>query len=81
MRIICIDDERLVLELTVSLCREMPIKPETFGFFRSADALEWLKENTADIAILDINMPDIDGITLAAEIKKIRPEISIIFVT
>lgn len=81
LRIICIDDEELVLNLTVSLCREPPMKPETLGFERANEALLWLETHTADIAIMDINMPDMNGITLAAKMKKLRPEISIIFLT
>lgn len=81
MRIICVDDEELVLNLTVSLCRELPMKPVTIGFERPCEALLWLKDHTADIAIVDINMPDMNGITLAAKMKKLRPEMNIIFLT
>ena len=34
-----------------------------------------------DLAILDINMPQIDGITLAARIKQISPQTAILFLT
>ena len=37
--------------------------------------------STADIAILDINMPQIDGITLAARIKQLHPQTAILFLT
>ena len=81
LKIICIDDEELVLNLTVSLCRELPMKPEAIGFERPGEALLWLKDHTADIAIMDINMPEMNGLTLAERVKKLRPEISIIFLT
>ena len=81
LRIICIDDEELVLNLTVSLCRELPMKPEALGFEHPVEALLWLKDHTADIAIMDINMPEMNGLTLAERVKKLRPEISIIFLT
>ena len=35
----------------------------------------------ADVAILDINMPQIDGITLAARIKEAHPQTAILFLT
>ena len=81
MRIICIDDEKLILELTVSMCRELPQKPEVEGFNNATDALEYLCHHKVDIAIMDINMPDMTGIILAAKMKKINKNIAIIFLT
>lgn len=81
MKIICVDDERLVLELTVSMCRKLAQVTEAEGFQRSVDALAWLRIHTVDIAILDINMPDMDGLVLAARIKELSPDTAIIFLT
>lgn len=81
VRIICVDDERLILELTVSMCRKLPIEPEVAGFQNAADALDFLQKHGADIALLDINMPDMSGISLAARMKEINRNISIIFLT
>ncbi|HQG55671.1 MAG TPA: response regulator transcription factor [Bacteroidales bacterium] len=45
------------------------------------EALEiFLKENF-DLCILDIMMPEIDGITLAVEMRKVNPDIPVIFLT
>jgi len=81
MKIVCVDDEMLVLGLTVSMCKELPQKPEVTGFDNAYDALAYLKNHHTDIVILDINMPDIDGIALAARIKDQHPDTSIIFLT
>lgn len=81
VKIICVDDERLVLELAVSLCRELPQRPEVEGFTRSTEALSWFRGHTADIALLDINMPDMDGLALAARIKELSPDTAVIFLT
>ena len=81
MQILCVDDEVLILELTVSMCRELPQKPQVKGVQTAREALGWLKENNTDIAILDINLPDMDGITLAAKMKEARPELAVIFLT
>lgn len=81
MTIICVDDESLVLGLTVSLCRELPQVTQVLGFERPSAALDWLKQNQAGIALLDINMPEMDGLTLAARIKEYSPDTEIIFLT
>ena len=81
MRAICVDDERIILEDTISLCLELPQIDEAKGFTRAADALTWLEDNDADLALLDIDMPGMNGIDLAAAIKQKRPETAIIFLT
>ncbi len=81
MNVICVDDEPLILQHTVSLCRELPRVDETKGFTQAADALAWLEEHPASLAILDIEMPDMNGLLLAAKIKKLRPDTAILFLT
>lgn len=81
MKIICVDDEVLLAERTASLCGALPDVDEAVCFQKAADALVWLENNEAEIAILDINMPDMDGIKLAAKIKLLSPNTKIIFLT
>ena len=81
MRLICVDDETLVLLLTVSMWKDLPQITDVKSFSRAPEALAWLQENDADIALSDINMPEMDGITLASKIKELKPDIAIIFLT
>lgn len=81
MTAICVEDEALILQLTVSLCRELPTLDEVQGFQKGQDALRWLESNTAQIALLDIDMPDMGGLALAEKIQHMHPDISIIFLT
>ncbi|MBO4563759.1 MAG: response regulator [Clostridia bacterium] len=81
MKAICVDDEPLAVEYTLSQCALLPEIEEAKGFTDALAALEWLREHSADIAILDINMPGIDGITLAERIKHAHPETAILFLT
>ena len=81
MRVICVDDEQLIVEDTAAFCRTLPRITEVLGFTSPLDALGWLKSDHADLAVLDVNMPDMDGITLAREIRKMRPDMPVIFLT
>lgn len=81
MNAICVDDEAKTLEYTVDRCRELAQMDLVEGFTRARDALAWLKDHPVDIAFLDIDMPDMDGITLAARIKELQPGVAIVFLT
>jgi DNA-binding response OmpR family regulator len=56
-------------------------KYETSLCIDGKDALEEFIRVPYDICILDIMMPEMDGLTLAKEIRKINPGIPIIFLT
>ena len=81
MKAICVDDEELILQLTVSLCRQLPVLNEVYGFTTAEEALEWLEENTTDIALLDIDMPGMNGIKLTEKIREKYPDTAILFLT
>jgi len=81
MKLICVDDERLLMEDTVALCRELDQVDDAQGFTRPADALRWLEHEQADAALLDIDMPGMNGLELAAAIREKYPDIAIIFLT
>ena len=81
MKAICVDDERIIMEDTLSMCLKLPEIDEAQGFVRAKDALVWLEQNSADLALLDIDMPDINGIELAARIKERWPDTAVIFLT
>ena len=81
MRVICVDDERLLMEDTVAMCRELPEIDDAKGFTSANDALEWLDSHSVDLALLDIDMPGMSGIELALRIKDRSPDTAVIFLT
>ncbi|MBR3015813.1 MAG: response regulator [Clostridia bacterium] len=81
MRIICVDDEHLALQDVLVQCRSIPEVEQADGFTSGEQALEWLAGHPADIALLDIDMPGMDGIELAIRIKETNPETAVIFLT
>ena len=81
MKTICVDDERLLMEYTLRLCKEVEEIELVKGFTRPAEALAWAEQNEIDLALLDLNMPGMGGIELAARLKAIHPELMILFLT
>ena len=76
------DDEELQL---LRLEKEVKkVAPENSEFLVFTNAMDFLKENKGtkiDIAFLDIEMPGMNGVELAKELKKVNPLVNVIFVT
>ena len=81
MKIICVDDEADVLQQNVRLCSMLPQAEEVGGFTSPERVLEWMKEHQVDLAFLDIEMPEMNGLTLAAKIREENPNTGIVFLT
>ena len=81
MKAICVDDERLLMEDAVSMLKSLNIFDEVTGFIRSDEVLRYLEQNQTDLALLDIDMPGMNGLELAMNIKNKWPETAIIFLT
>ncbi|MBU3160500.1 LytTR family DNA-binding domain-containing protein [Clostridium frigoris] len=81
LRAVLVDDEQLSLD-ELSFILSKGSKTEIIGKFLSPlTALEFIKKSKPEIVFLDIEMPEIDGITLAKEIYKLDFSVSIVFAT
>lgn len=81
MRILVVDDEPMSLEETKEVTRKVKPEAEIVSAGNYKKALEAAKEDRLDIALLDIEMPGMNGLELAKRLKEICPDINIIFVT
>jgi len=81
MRIITVDDEMASLDILTEEVRKILPEAQMADFMDSSDALEYVKRERVDIAFLDVEMPELDGIELARRLKRLNPVINIIFVT
>lgn len=81
MKIIAVDDEPIALELLVEEIRSAAPGAEVAEFQFPSDVMKYAEDNRCDVAFLDIEMPQMNGITLAKRLNSINPGINIIFVT
>ncbi len=81
MRILCVDDEPLMLQMLETAVKEAKPEAEVLGFDDQDDLLEEAKANGCEIACLDIHMRGMNGVELAKRLKEINPKMNIIFVT
>lgn len=80
-KLLIVDDEETNLELLSRRLKKNGY--EVYEAITGLKALEVLKQNEIDLILLDIMMPDMDGLTLAKELKQIPSlaTIPIIFLT
>ena len=81
MRILYVDDEKFALDKLNRLLAIVAPDAERHGFLQAQEAMDFSKENAVDVALLDINMRVIDGVTMAKQLQSLYPGVNIIFCT
>lgn len=71
-RILIVEDNEINLEVACALVEKLGhiVTPAKDG----ANAIKLMLQNQYDLALLDINLPDIDGVTLSSQLKAIAKE-------
>ncbi|WP_420576103.1 response regulator [Ekhidna sp.] len=81
IKIVLADDHQIVidgLKLVLSSREDFNVIGEAAN---GLEVLDFLKNNKADVVVLDINMPEMDGIKCAKRIKATYPEVKVIILT
>ena len=81
MKILLVDDEAGALRDLLRVMEKAAPDDEIVTARESKAALSLCGEQRFDAVFLDIKMPDMDGLTLTSEIKRICPMTNIIIVT
>lgn len=81
MNIIAVDDERPALYTLRQAVLDAAPAAQVTCFDAASDALRYAGANPVDIAFLDIEMDEMNGLALAKALKDIRGDTNIIFVT
>lgn len=81
MKIIAVDDERIALEGLLYAIQSAAPEALVQGFRYPEDALAYVQEHGCDVAFLDVEMADMNGVELAHLLKQINPDVNLIFST
>ena len=81
MNILVVDDDRSSLENIKSIVNKLMPDSECSVFDSSLAVLAKAREQEFDVAFLDINMPELNGIDLVNYLVELNPFINIIFLT
>ncbi len=79
MKVLLVDDEE---ELVTALAERLSYRGIEADWSTTGDrALELAEAHTYDIAVLDVKMPNLNGIELKKKLEKMRPSMRYIFLT
>ncbi|XCB29437.1 response regulator transcription factor [Arcanobacterium hippocoleae] len=81
IRILLADDDVIVREGLASLLDHRDGLKIAATAENGKQVLQYLAHNSADIVLLDVDMPVLDGISAAAEIRSRYPDIAVIMLT
>ena len=83
LKVLIVDDEDLARLRMRSLLADCaaPAAEVAGEAGSAAEALHWLVSNAADLVLLDINMPGLDGLQLAERLRTLAAPPRIVFVT
>lgn len=77
--VLIVDDEPLIIEMTREMLEEEGFKVSGAG--SSADAVKVTDQGHVDAILLDIRLPNEDGLTFLQKIKASHPQIHVVMLT
>ncbi|WP_349258232.1 response regulator transcription factor [Stackebrandtia sp.] len=81
LRIILADDEAMIRAGVRAILASDPDIEVVAEAADGREAVELVRKHRPDMALLDIRMPKVDGLTAAAEIRRLAPDVGVIILT
>lgn len=79
--VLIVDDSKLARIVAAKAISALKPSWQRMEASNASEALELIAQNQIDIALLDFNMPGINGVELAEEMRKLRPSMPIALIT
>ncbi|CAB5163945.1 Response regulator [Olavius algarvensis associated proteobacterium Delta 3] len=79
VRVLVVDDETDFLDMIVRRLKQRVL--DVSGVTSGDAAVRVIREHPVDVVILDMRMPEMDGIETLQEIKKLSPMVEVIVLT
>lgn len=79
--VLIVDDSKLARIVAAKAISALKPSWQRIEASNASEALELIAKNQIDVALLDFNMPGINGVELADEIRKLRPSMPIALIT
>ena len=77
--VLLVDDEKKFLDAISKRLKLMGLT--ALKASSGQDSIKLVQENNIDLAIVDLNMPDMDGLVTIAKLKEIQPKIRTVLLT
>ena len=81
MKVLVVDDHRLIVDDIVDELKNMSPDMNCIGTTDPEEALALFRKHGFDVVFLDVEMPGMNGMTLAAQLLEMSPHTNLIFVT
>lgn len=81
MKLLLVDDEQIALEELQDALMQIQPDAQVQCFDDGKTALEQAQKEIFDVAFLDIEMPELNGLELGRRLKVLQPKLNIVFVT
>ena len=81
LRILVVDDQVAVRRAVCSLLRSQPDFEVTCEAADGLEAIQKAQELRPDVIVLDISMPELNGLQAARQIRQVAPESEIVFLS
>lgn len=81
MRTILVDDEILAMQFFALECANIPEIEIVATFEAPGPALSYAQNHPVDMAVLDIELPEMNGIELGRLLKQINPNVILIYIS